>query len=423
MPSLARDQVRRPTQRSSSAFGTARRATTASPERPTQLRPLEASALAMQRTAGNQAVAGLVAQRKKGPMPAAAVVGGSAFQAELRRQVAATPELGDKIPAPEKIQSVGQEAAETSEALRFAQGRPALAAFAEQTVSGRVSEPSGLGAGLQPISSTPARIGAYLKSGGSRAKAWLSNTFSMSPVTKAEIGNYAETGAKGAYAGATTGASVLGQAGNVSGGLAAIGQHVAAGVVAATPAVTAIAHIAPVVGIFLAPMTMCLNGFQAGKAWDRAARLEELIQTADGKARADGHPPEIVDAVRGAMEQKYEQASRKAKLAVASLLSLTGGLVLLTVALASNPVGWAIGATLAALGGAYGFYVSVRAIWRSQKKKNKGETRKKITAALVKGLHDGDALAVNAVRELGLNPEVVKAKGGDALLFARLTTG
>jgi hypothetical protein len=237
------------------------------------------------------------------------------------------------------------------------------------------------------------------------------------------MGNYAETGAKGGYAATTTGSSVLGQAGNLSSGLAAIGQNTASAAVAASPAVAAIAHIVPIIGIFLAPMTMCLNGFQAGKAWDRAARLEELIQKADGTARDAGHPPEIVAAVRGAMEQKYEQAGRKAKMALASALSLTGGLLLLTFALASNPLGWAIGLALATIGGVYGFYCSARAIYRMFMKKNKGEKRKHITAALIKGMKDGDPLATQAVRELGLNPETVSAKGGDVLLFARLTTG
>lgn len=380
------------------------------------LGPVAASALALQRTAGNQAVARMVAQRKAtGGNSPAALVGGSAFQAELRERVEATPALGEEIPAPEQIQEAGQEAMADAEVLKVVQGRPSLAAVAERTLSGPVEAPSQAEAPQAKPTSISGRIGAFFSG--------LKRALTPSAVTKAGMGNAAETVAKGGYATATTGASVLGQAGHLAGGLASIGQNTASAVVAASPAVAAIAHIVPVIGIFLAPMTMCLNGFQAGKAWDRAARLEELIQKADGTAREAGHPPEVIAAVRGAMEQKYEQASRKAKMAVASALSLTGGLVLLTVALASNPVGWLIGAALAALGGVYGFYISARAIYRKFKKVDKGVKRKAITEALVKGLKAGDPLADQAVRELGLHPQTVAATGGGALLFTRLTTG
>ncbi len=416
MAPTARDRTARRVQRMDPAHagvkGPGPRGAAPSPH----LSPVAVSALALQRTAGNQAVARMVAQRKvKAGQGLSGIVGGSAFQAELRKRVEATPKLGEGIPEPEKIQEAGQDAVADAEVLKVVQGRPSLAAVAERTLSGPVDAPSRAEAPQAAPTSISGKIGAFFSR--------LKRALTPSAVTKAQVGNATETVAKGGYATATTGASVLGQAGHLAGGLATIGQNTASAVVAASPAVAAIAHIVPVIGIFLAPMTMCLNGFQAGKAWDRAARLEELIQKADGTARAAGHPPEIVTAVRGAMEQKYEQASRKAKMAVASALSLTGGLILLTVALASNPVGWVIGAALAVLGGVYGFYISARAIYRKFKKVDKGVKRKAITDALVKGLKDGDPLAVQAVRELGLNPETIVAKGGDALLFARLTTG
>jgi hypothetical protein len=388
--------------------------------------------LLLQRTAGNKAVAGLVAQRRAGKAGGSGsvqeTVAGAAFQAELSRVLAGLPELGQAIPEPSRIEQVGQEAQEDAEVLKVAKGRPALGSVAERVVSGPVAPPqkapepdaapkaqAGPKADAGPAAAAPkkgfwAGIGSSISSFFSSKK-----KYAQSDVGQAEIGDGLETVAKGGYAAATTGGSLLGQTGNAA---SLIGQTA----VAASPAVVSIAHIVPIVGLFLAPLTMCLNGFQAGKAWNRAAQLEELIEKADGTARNLGHDPLIVAAVRGAMEQKYEQAKRKALTAVASLLSLTGGLLLLTATLASNPVGWAIGVGLALIGGAYGFYLSARAIYRYFKKKNKGEKRKAITAALLKGVIDGDPLAEQAVRELGLNPNMVKQPGGDKMLFKRLTT-
>ncbi|MEA3075363.1 MAG: hypothetical protein QOF60_271 [Actinomycetota bacterium] len=201
--------------------------------------------------------------------------------------------------------------------------------------------------------------------------------------------------------------------------MTAIGQ----GAAMAVPAVAAITQLVPVINLMLAPLTICLNGFQAGKAWDRAARLEELLANAEANAEANGYSPEIIKAVRGAMDQKYEQAKRKAKLTLASILSLTGGLLLFTTALATNPIGWAIGAALAVLGGFYGFYCAYRAIKKHFSKKDKGKKRREISDVLWKGLQTGDTLAINAVRELGLNPKVCAQKNGQDLIFARLTTG
>ncbi|MEO5679316.1 MAG: hypothetical protein ABIS47_06580 [Acidimicrobiales bacterium] len=374
--------------------------------------------LALQGAAGNQAVAGLMLQRGTG---AGAVKDkpGPSFDEELRLRVAQTPELGAGIPAPEKVQEAGQEAREDLEVLKVAQGKEALGAVIEG-LSSAPAAPAQEGA-QQPAAPTqqaaPAAPGRLARMGAS-VKGFFSGikkALTPSDVTAAQIGGGAETAAKGAYATATTGGSVLGQTANV---LNLIGQ----GAAAATPAVVAISHIVPLIGIFMAPITLCLNGFQAGKAWDRAARLEELLQDANGKARATGAPAEVVDAVRGAIEQKYEQARRKAKMTLATLLSLTGGLLLLTATLATNPVGWVIGAALAVIGGAYGFYCAARAIYRSFKKKDKGAKRRQIAEALVRGARSGDALAQQAIRELGLNPDTVVQKGGEALLFKRLTT-
>lgn len=392
--------------------------TTSAPERATEARQsLSADArhlLTLQRKAGNRAVTALVVQRRGGNGSVGTIeshVNGQAFQTELSKRVAELPKLGEAIPSPEQIEKAGQEGKQDGEALEAAQGRPALAEIAEKVVSSPA-----------PVTDKGEAKPGFLSRLGSAVGAFFSGAkkaVTPSDVTSAKIGNAAETTAKIGYKAAATGGSLLGQTGNVAAGMGLIGQ----GAAMAVPAVTAITQIVPIINLLLAPLTICLNGFQAGKAWDRAGRLEELLAKAEAQAEAQGHPKAIIDAVRGAMDQKYEQAKRKAKLTLASMLSLTGSLLLLTMTLASNPIGWAIGASLALIGGAYGFYCAYRAIKKSFSKKDKGKKRREIALAIWNGLQTGDALAVSAVDELGLNPTVVAQKGGQDLLFARLTTG
>lgn len=156
----------------------------------------------------------------------------------------------------------------------------------------------------------------------------------------------------------------------------------------------------------------------------RKARALETVM-ADLKAKNPGDA-RLIDAIQYAINQKYSKTKIRALKAITGLTSAGITIAALVVgvglaALATNPVGWAIAAVIVGLCAVTGVSIMLYKLGRKLWKWFKGDLgvqRRKMALALYDRAIAGDALAVQALKELGLDPEKMRSRAaageGDA---------
>ncbi|KDR56111.1 hypothetical protein APPUASWS_018445 [Arthrospira platensis str. Paraca] len=184
---------------------------------------------------------------------------------------------------------------------------------------------------------------------------------------------------------------------------------------AVSPVVSIVAQIASIAGVFFAAITSVIDACAMAKSIQTKNSLKELLH--ETKSQNPGfkqYNPDVVNAVEYAIDQKYEKSGRRALAFSSGLASIGGGIIGLV--LASNPIGWAIGAALAALGGlgAVGLLLYKIGHWfRKRRGGILGKKRNEIATLLYEKLRAGDALAEKALQKLGLPVEAMQqAKEG-----------
>ena len=182
---------------------------------------------------------------------------------------------------------------------------------------------------------------------------------------------------------------------------------------ASSSVVKGISDVMPVVNIIFGAITAIFD-FRAGfSSVDKGVDLELMLEKAEQEADEEGYDPEVIKAVRYAIEQKYSKFYKR-HLAGLTGLAATGASIAIVAAgggiaalLASNPVGWGIAVGLIGLGALYGLGLFIYKIGRWIFKKKKGilgKKRNQMAAVLFDKMTHGDEIAIKALSILGVKP-------------------
>ena len=158
------------------------------------------------------------------------------------------------------------------------------------------------------------------------------------------------------------------------------------------------------------------TGLGAYSTYSSSKKADKMDALAD---QAASQKSDLTLPLRYAAAQKSEKAFKRGIGTVGSALTTAGGVIGVLVAvgvMASNPVGWA----LLIAGGVIAGGLMLYRLGRKYLKANRGQVRREHARKLHQALVRGDALAVRAVQELGLNVKECSKPGGDRLIKKKL---
>jgi hypothetical protein len=403
----------------------------------------ESVLLALQRTAGNRAIAGLLAQGRS-PLNIQRLAGDAPERPEggvnsaAASAVAVLPDLDDGGQVPAGPVAEGRELADESRedvADPALAGSPALQewlskdlgaqpglendvrelASANQEASGQTESKPAEGATPKP--GLLSRMGGGLKSFGRSIggffKGLVSSRSTKGVATGAQglaqggsamVSNAAQTVSNPASLAA---ASLIGGSG-ASQKASDLGSQLSDTAKGGAGELTHLAGL--VAGMFFSAIKAAVDG----RALFRSISILRGLKRAKAEALATGADPALVEAVDYAVRQKYQKAIKRAIGMAAALASLGIGLAVLL----ANPVGAGLAALII---GGIGVSMMVYKIGRYAFKKKRGEKRKLMAGRLFAALKNGDSFAVAAVRELHLDPEAIRQHPkGEAEIFRKL---
>ncbi|MGH9057497.1 MAG: hypothetical protein ACRDYY_16810, partial [Acidimicrobiales bacterium] len=171
-------------------------------------------------------------------------------------------------------------------------------------------------------------------------------------------------------------------------------------------------QIASVVGIFFSALKAAMDL----RSLVSSIRVIRGLKAARRRAVSSGASEAVVAAVDYAISQKYEKVIKRAVGAASALAALGVALAILI----SNPAGAALAAIIIGGVGASVFLYKVgRWAWKKWKTESLGKKRKEIAQRLYNQIRARDALALDAVRALHLEPETVIAAPNGPDLIAR----
>ena len=172
--------------------------------------------------------------------------------------------------------------------------------------------------------------------------------------------------------------------------------------------------MASLVGIFFSAVKAALDL----KSVVSTVRVIRGLKAAKRTAIANGTDPAIVEAVDYAIRQKYEKVIKRAIGAAVALTTLGIGLAILI----ANPVGASLAAIIVGgIGSGVFLYKLGRWAWKKWKTKSVGVKRAEMARRLHSQLVAREALAIDAVRSLHLDPvAVAAAPNGSAMILRKL---
>lgn len=210
---------------------------------------------------------------------------------------------------------------------------------------------------------------------------------------------------------AKTGAGIATSVGGIGSSLSGAGINIAKGVgatltIAATAAATVLGYVAAGLGAIAA-----IFDFKSALSSRKAMKRLEVVMK-ELRAANPGDAQMISD-IEYAINQKYSKAWLRATKAVTALTSAGIGIAVLATgvalgAIASNPVGWVIGAVIVGLCTVVGIGIIAYKLGHKLAKWYRNELgvrRRGIAIRLYDGMIGGDANAKAAVAALGLDAE------------------
>lgn len=192
-----------------------------------------------------------------------------------------------------------------------------------------------------------------------------------------------------------------------------LGQSVAAG------GVELVHAVASLVGLFFQALKASFDIKSLVSSVRVVRALKQAKAQANEQARGQLGPEgeQIVEIINYAIRQKYEKIIKRAIGAAIALAAVGAALAVLI----ANPVGASVAALVLGVAGlSMTVYKLGRGIWK-WKKNQKGEKRRAMAYKLHASLLRGDALAIEAVRALHLDPLKVRSDpNGDSMIFRKL---
>jgi hypothetical protein len=295
----------------------------------------------------------------------------------------------------------------------------------------------GVGGVGQSISQGASSAWRGIKSGGTRAKNWMSSALGLDTREKRHdkgakvapiAGGVANEVSTWAHAPGATQDMLLtagtsevagGQANSGATGLDASGHTSTWFGTVANGTLEVIHQVGSVVGIFFSAIRAALD---VKSAWS-SYKVSKALRAAEAQAASGNVNPVIRSAVQYAINQKYAKFKKRALRATLALATLGTAIAILV----ANPVGAALAASiLAAIGLAWGLrrlFHWVRKKWWAKPGEGKGVARRYQSRQLYDGLVTNDPLARSAIEALHLDPNEVKAagpSGGVDLIFRKL---
>ena len=368
--------------------------------------------IALQRTAGNRAVARLVSDRGAGAtVQRAGGAGGAVAEPPEKtaalQAVANAPDVpAEAVLAPEKVDEALAAGSQLGPELESAKGNPELAAEFQSQLQ---SEPDGGGAGPQTgaeIAALESYLGTLPSGGGGGPE-------SPGPAPEGPQQGPAHASNKDTNSG-NTAKSVTSIGTTVS----KIGASVSgAGVTMAHAG----ASIAAALGYVAAGIGAVLAVFDIRSAISSRSKAKELERVMAELKAANPHDSELIDAIGYAIAAKYSKTRTRAAKALTGLLgsgiaigAIVAGVSL--VALASNPVGWVIAAALAGTAALVGIGILAYKLCNKLSKWMSGDLgvqRRKTAMTLYDKTIAGDENAAKALAGLGLDPAKMRARAAE----------